>query len=62
MVLDLIAECVGIIHEGGGCGPRGRAQGRPQQHLVRMGGDASLHVHTMYFDPTNDYGRSLTGK
>ena len=25
----------------------------PQQ----MGGDASLHVHTMYRDPTNDYGR-----
>jgi hypothetical protein len=30
----------------------------PQQ----MGGDASLHVHTMYRDPTNDYGRGLTGK
>jgi len=32
-------------------------------HLVieyapqRMGGDPSLHVHTMYRDPTNDYGR-----
>ena len=25
----------------------------PQQ----MGGDASNHVHTMYRDPTNDYGR-----
>ena len=23
-----------------------------------MGGDASLHVHTMYRDPTNDYGRN----
>ncbi len=33
-------------------------------HLVieyapqRMGGDASNHVHTMYRDPTNDYGRA----
>ena len=22
-----------------------------------MGGDPSMHVHTMYRDPTNDYGR-----
>lgn len=28
----------------------------------RLGGDASMHVHTMYRDPTNDYGKSLTGK
>lgn len=28
----------------------------------RMGGDASLHIHTIYRDPTNDYGRRLTGK
>lgn len=28
----------------------------------RMGGDASLHVHTMYRDPTNDYGRKPAGK
>jgi hypothetical protein len=27
----------------------------PQQ----MGGDPALHVHTMYRDPTNDYGRGL---
>ncbi len=27
-----------------------------------LGGDASLHVHTMYRDPTNDYGRGLTSK
>ncbi len=27
-----------------------------------MGGDASLHVHTMYRDPTNDYGRRLAAK
>lgn len=37
-------------------------------HLVieyapqRLGGDPSLHVHTMYRDPTNDYGRRLTAK
>ena len=37
-------------------------------HLVieyapqRLGGDPALHLHTMYRDPTNDYGRRLTGK
>ncbi len=37
-------------------------------HLViefapqRLGGDPSQHVHTMYRDPTNDYGRSFTAK
>lgn len=37
-------------------------------HLVieyapqRLGGDPSLHVHTMYRDPTNDYGRRLAVK
>jgi len=37
-------------------------------HLVieyapqRLGGDPALHVHTMYRDPTNDYGRKLVGK
>lgn len=25
-----------------------------------LGGDPSLHVHTMYRDPTNDYGKKLT--
>jgi len=30
----------------------------PQQ----MGGDPSNHIHTIYRDPTNDYGRKLTGK
>jgi hypothetical protein len=24
-----------------------------------LGGDASLHVHTMYRDPTNDYGKAI---
>jgi Protein of unknown function (DUF3500) len=28
----------------------------------RLGGDPSMHVHTMYRDPTNDYGRTLTAK
>jgi Protein of unknown function (DUF3500) len=28
----------------------------------RLGGDLSLHVHTMYRDPTNDYGRGLIKK
>jgi hypothetical protein len=37
-------------------------------HLVieyapqRLGGDPSMHVHTMYRDPTNDYGRRLRGQ
>ena len=37
-------------------------------HLVieyapqRLGGDLAMHVHTMYRDPTNDYGRRLTAK
>ena len=34
-------------------GPHVVIEYAPQQ----MGGDASLHVHTMYRDPTNDYGR-----
>lgn len=37
-------------------------------HLVieyapqRLGGDPAMHVHTMYRDPTNDYGRGLIEK
>jgi hypothetical protein len=37
-------------------------------HLVieyapqELGGDPALHVHTMYRDPTNDYGRKLVAK
>ena len=27
-----------------------------------LGGDPSLHVHTMYRDPTNDYGRKFAAK
>ncbi len=39
-------------------GPHVVIEYAPQQ----MGGDASLHVHTMYRDPTNDYGRKLIAK
>jgi len=28
----------------------------------RLGGDPSLHVHTMYRDPTNDYGWKFAAK
>ena len=27
-----------------------------------LGGDPSMHVHTIYRDPTNDYGRKVAGK
>jgi hypothetical protein len=27
-----------------------------------LGGDLSMHVHTIYRDPTNDYGRKVTAK
>jgi hypothetical protein len=27
-----------------------------------LGGDPSMHVHTMYRDPTNDYGRKFTSQ
>jgi len=28
----------------------------------RLGGDPSMHIHTIYRDPTNDYGRKPTSK
>jgi len=94
MLLDLISEWAGIIHESAArarmtelkadinetwfswSGPTSanagsnitayyRIQG---PHLVieyapqKLGGDLAMHVHTMYRDPTNDYGRGLTGK
>jgi hypothetical protein len=37
-------------------GPRLVIEYAPQ----RLGGDLSMHVHTIYRDPTNDYGRRLT--
>jgi hypothetical protein len=39
-------------------GPRLVIEYAPQ----KLGGDPSLHVHTMYRDPTNDYGRKFTAK
>jgi len=39
-------------------GPRLVIEYAPQ----RLGGDPSMHVHTMYRDPTNDYGRRFTAK
>jgi hypothetical protein len=94
MLLDLIAEWTGIVHESAAgarmaeikndigetwfawsgpttvsAGRNGTACYRIQgPHLVieyapqQMGGDPAMHVHTMYRDPTNDYGRKLTGK
>jgi hypothetical protein len=39
-------------------GPHVVIEYAPQQ----MGGDPAMHVHTMYRDPTNDYGRKLTAR
>jgi hypothetical protein len=94
MLLDLISEWAGIIHESAAAarmaelkadvdetwfawsgpttatpganitayyriqGPRLVIEYAPQ----RLGGDPAMHVHTMYRDPTNDYGRRLTAK
>jgi hypothetical protein len=94
MLLDLISEWAGIIHESAAAarmaemkadinetwfawsGPTTAAPGanitayyRIQgPHLVieyapqRLGGDPAMHVHTMYRDPTNDYGQRLIAK
>ncbi|MEP7353248.1 MAG: DUF3500 domain-containing protein [Acidobacteriota bacterium] len=94
MLLDVIAEWAGIIHESAAAarmaelkaelnntwfawsGPTNvtvgtnissyyRIQG---PHVVieyapqSMGGDPSMHIHAMYRDPTNDYGRKPTAK
>jgi hypothetical protein len=91
MLLDLISEWAGIIHESAAAGRMaelkadindtwfawsGTTTAAPGSnitayyriqgpHLVieyapqPLGGDPSLHVHTMYRDPTNDYGRRL---
>jgi len=94
MLLDLISEWAGIIHESAAAtrmaeikaglndtwfawsgpitvspgsnitayyriqGPNVVIEYAPQ----RLGGDPAMHVHTMYRDPTNDYGRRFTGK
>ena len=94
MLLDLISEWAGIIHESAAAarmaelkadinetwfawsgpttvtpGHNGTAYYRIQgPHLVieyapqRLGGDLSNHIHTMYRDPTNDYGRKFTAQ
>ncbi len=94
MLLDVISEWSGIIHESAAAarmaeikseldqtwfawsGPVTVAPGKnitayyriQGPHLVieyapqELGGDPALHVHTMYRDPTNDYGRRFTAK
>jgi hypothetical protein len=94
MLLDVISEWAGIIHESAAAarmaeikaglnqtwfawsGPTTATPGsnitayyRIQgPNLVieyapqRLGGDPAMHVHTMYRDPTNDYGRKFTRK
>jgi hypothetical protein len=91
MLLDVIAEWAGIIHESAAAarmaqlkadmndtwfswsGPTTAVAGKnitayyriQGPHLVieyapqTLGGDPALHVHTMYRDPTNDYGRGI---
>jgi hypothetical protein len=91
MLLDVIAEWAGIIHESAAAarmaelradinetwfawsGPTTVTPGKnitayyriQGPHLVveyapqTLGGDPGQHVHTMYRDPTNDYGRGL---
>ena len=94
MLLDVISEWAGIIHESAAAvrmaqlkadinetwfawsgpvtvtpGSNITAYYRIQgPHLVieyapqTLGGDPALHVHTMYRDPTNDYGRKPSAK
>jgi hypothetical protein len=94
MLLDLISEWAGIIHESAAAarmaeiksdlnetwfawsGPTTVTPGRnitayyriQGPHLVieyapqELGGDPAMHVHTMYRDPANDYGRKLIAK
>jgi hypothetical protein len=92
MLLELIAEWSGIVHDSAAAsrigeiraglndtwfawsGPTSAAPGRNITAYYRiqgpnlvieyapqpLGGDPSMHVHTMYRDPTNDYGRRVT--
>jgi hypothetical protein len=94
LLLDLISEWAGIIHESAAAarmaeikaglqdtwfawsGPTSAPQGKNITAYYRiqgpnlvieyapqgLGGDPAMHVHTMYRDPTNDYGRKLTAK
>lgn len=94
MLLDLIGEWAGIVHEGAAAarmaeikaglgetwfawsGPPTVAPGHNGVSYYRiqgprlvieyapqpLGGDLTLHVHTIYRDPANDYGRKPGGK
>jgi len=94
MLLDVISEWAGIIHESGAAvrmaeikaglddtwfawsGPSTAEPGKNISAYYRiqgpnlvieyapqeLGGDPAMHVHTMYRDPTNDYGRKFTAK
>jgi hypothetical protein len=94
MLLDVISEWVGIIHESAAAarmaeikaglndiwfawsGPTNDTPGKNITAYYRiqgpnlvieyapqtLGGDPAMHVHTMYRDPTNDYGRKFTAK
>jgi hypothetical protein len=94
MLLDLIAEWAGIVHETAAAarmaeikagmgetwfawsgpttfppGKNGASYYRIQgPNLVieyapqKLGGDPSMHIHTIYRDPTNDYGRKPPAK
>jgi hypothetical protein len=94
MLLDLISEWAGIVHESAAAarmaqikagigdtwlawsGSTTAAPGRNGTAYYRiqgpnlvieyapqpLGGDPTLHIHTMYRDPTNDYGRKGTPK
>ena len=94
MLLDLITEWTGIVHESAAATRLAEIKGglpetwfawsgpttvTPGQNSTayyriqgptlvieyapqRMGGDASMHIHTIYRDPTNDYGRKLSAK
>jgi hypothetical protein len=86
LLLELIAEWSGIIHDAAGAaklkeiqanladtwfawsGPleAGKAYFRIQGPTViieyapqRLGGDVTMHLHSMYRDPTNDYGKKI---
>jgi hypothetical protein len=94
MLLDLIAEWSGIVHESAAAarmaeikaglhdtwfawsGSTTHAEGHSGTAYYRiqgpalvieyapqpLGGDPTNHIHTIYRDPTNDYGRKLTSK
>ena len=92
MLLDVISEWAGIVHESAAAarmaelkagldetwfawsGPTTATPGHNITAYYRiqgpnlvieyapqpLGGDPALHVHTMYRDPSNDYGRKVT--